>query len=377
MYLGSKFFGYKFLKDILLITLLFIFCFYVSIAFITIKESIILNLKNIYHSALLGPATYILEQGLPRTSGVARALFFLFMIHLSLLCFKKNYFYINLFFCLLYSWTISVFDSRIVTIFYFISLLIIFYSNLFFFKKFSIFLILILIFINSQNIYVYLFSKQNINLQKRYSILISNVYNHYFNKEDKNYKNLSSNIENENHNIENENHNIENENHIDIIYFQKSFECNQEHLINKISSGRLCIWIYNLNTALKNYSVFIFGHGAQADRYNVNYISLPQEQSASNTLIYALTSGGILSVISFLVIYFIFFMNFLRYFLFGKNNLVNKSSILISCLLINSFILFRGITESSFAVFSLDYILFLVTTFIIFSNKVLSNHKKK
>ena len=93
LYLGSKFFGYKFLKDILLITLLFIFCFYVSIAFMTFKESIILSLKNIYQSTLLGPETYIFGQGLPRTSGVARALFFLFIIHLSLLCFKKNYFY--------------------------------------------------------------------------------------------------------------------------------------------------------------------------------------------------------------------------------------------------------------------------------------------
>ncbi|MDA9768199.1 hypothetical protein N9C71_03305 [Candidatus Pelagibacter sp.] len=122
---------------------------------------------------------------------------------------------------------------------------------------------------------------------------------------------------------------------------------------------------------------FFFGYGAQADRYNVEYNSTNQESSASNTLIYVLTSGGAISVIFVLVIYFIFFMNFLRYFISTHNKLLNKSSILISCLLMNSFILFRGITESSFAVFSLDYMLFLITTFIIFSKKDFNNKHKK
>ena len=45
--------------------------------------------------------------------------------------------------------------------------------------------------------------------------------------------------------------------------------------------------------------------------------------------------------------------------------------------LINSFILFRGITETSFAMFSLDYMLFLITAFIIFSNKNFNYNKKK
>jgi hypothetical protein len=45
--------------------------------------------------------------------------------------------------------------------------------------------------------------------------------------------------------------------------------------------------------------------------------------------------------------------------------------------LMNYFILFRGITESSFAVFSLDYMLFLITSFIIFSNKDYNYNKKR
>ena len=139
----------------------------------------------------------------------------------------------------------------------------------------------------------------------------------------------------------------------------------------------MCIWTDNLNTAFKNYSVFFFGHGAQADRYNVKYSSKTQEQSASNTFLYVLTSGGAISLIFIFVIYMIFIINFLKVFIYPKNKLLNESSIFISCLLMNSFILFRGITESSFAVFSLDYMLFSITTFIIFSKKDFNNNKKK
>jgi hypothetical protein len=378
LYLSSNFFDDKFLKNILLILLLFIFCFYTSVAYFTIKDSIINNYKNVYHSSLLGPGTFILDQGLPRTSGVARALFFLFLLHLSLLCFKKNYFYLNLFFCLLYSLVISVFDSRITTVFYYISLFVIFYSKFNFLKKVIFFLMFIITFSNTPYVYNYL-SKLNFDVAKNYPELKKRSEKLFENL----YKNLST--EDEKKILKKKDNNLKEDLkegkispiQTDIIFFQKSFICNKNHFINLYSSGRLCIWIDNLNTGLKNYSVFILGHGAQADRYNVKYSYQAQEQSASNILLYVLTSGGVISVIFFLVIYTIIFINFLKYFIFSKYKILNQSSILISCLLINSFILFRGITESSFAVFSLDYMLFLITTFIIFSDKDLNYNKKK
>jgi hypothetical protein len=402
LYLGSYFFGDKFVKNIFLILLIFIFCFYTSIAFMAVKESIILNIINVYHSHLLSPNSFILDQGLPRTSGVARALFFLFLIHLSLLCFKKNYFYINLFFCFLYTFVISVLDSRITAIFFFISLLVIFYSKLVFLKKIGIFLILIIIFIYSGNIYNYILFLQSkhierdIKYKKRTDTAISSIVEQYLDQEEKDKKifikkdklNNKNNIKedklNNKNNIKEDKLKLNQipidtvvENNYRIIFFQKKFICDENHFINSISSGRLCIWIDNLNTALKNYSVFFLGYGAQADRYNVNYSFNVQELSVSNTFLYVLTSGGVLSVIFVLVVYVIFFMNFLRYFVFTKEKLLNKSTVLISCLLINSFILFRGITETSFAMFSLDYMLFLITAFIIFSNKNFNYNKKK
>ncbi len=385
LYLSNYFFGDKFIKNVFLILLLFVFCFYTSIAFMTIKESIIVDIQNVYHSRLLSPGTFILDQGLPRTSGVARALFFLFLLHLSLLCFKKNYLYINLFICFLYSWVISVFDSRITTVFFYISLLVILYSKLNFLKKTIIFLILITTFINSQHLYHYISIlktdpiKEDVRLKKRSDKLVSNLYENYFNDEN----NESSNFKNKKEEKLKEKLKLDEIPEVSdsnlvtsIIFFQKPFICNKEHFININSSGRLCIWTDNLNTVLKNYSVFFFGHGAQADRYNVKYSSKAQEQSASNSLLYVITSGGAISLIFIFVIYIIFFINFLKFFIYPKNKLYNKSSIFISSLLMNSFILFRGITESSFAVFSLDYMLFSVTSFIIFSKKDFNNKKK-
>ena len=373
LYLGNNFFGFKFLKNIFLILILFIFCFYMTIAFMAIKESVIYKIQNVYHTGLLSPGTFVLDQGMPRTSGVARATFFLFLLHLSLLCFKKNYFYYNLCFCFLYAWVVSVFDSRITTIFYFISLLVIFYSKFNILKKTLIFLMLIMIFNSSQDIYKYMVTlysgkiENEVILKKRSDVLLENLYKNYFTDDTDDTD--AQDKENEKNNIILSQHGI--------IFFQKSFYCDKEHFINLESSGRLCIWVDNLNTALKNYSVFFLGHGAQADRYNVKYSSYPQEKSASNSFLYVLTSGGIISVIFILVIYIITFTNFLRYFIFTRNKLFNESSLFISCLLINSFILFRGITESSFTVFSLDYILFLITAFIIFSNKDFNHNEKK
>ncbi len=386
IYLGNNFFGDKFLKKIFLILLLFIFCFYTSIAIMAIQQAIILKIENVYHSNLLAPNTFVFDQGMPRTSGVARALFFLFLLHLSFLCFKKNFFYLNLFFCSFYTLLISVFDSRITTIFFFISLLVIFYSKFKILKKIITFLILITIFINSQNVYKYIATLQYENikdqliLKKRSNKLFLDVYSSYFNG-DEDEKNID---DDNNLDFKTPKHAQNLDEYFSsilkvetkIIFFNNPIYCNKYHFINLTSSGRLCIWTDNLNTALKNYSVFFLGHGAQADRYNVKYNTLYQEQSASNTLLYVLTSGGAISVIFILIIYIVFFINFLKYFVVNRNKLLNESSILISCILINSFILFRGITESSFAMFSLDYMLFMITAFIIFSNNEYKYNKK-
>lgn len=379
LYLGSNLYNDSFIKNLLFIVLFFVFCFYSSIAFITIKESLTLNLKSLYFSPLLGPGTFILDQGLPRTSGVARALFFLFLLNLSLLCFTKSFFLAKLFFSFLLAWLVSLFDSRITSIFFFISLFIVFYSQINLLKKFSILLILITTFVYSQNIYQYITVLQSktivteVKSKKRSQHLASNLLKNYIIKDDETSASEDKKPIDDYESVTNQE--LSSFEYEEILFFKKPLICDEENFININSSGRLCIWTDNLNTALKNYNVFLIGHGAQADRYNVKYKSTVQELSASNSFLYVLISGGVFSLIFSIIIHIIFLINFLNFFISTGYKFSNISYLFTSCLLINSFILFRGITESSFSVFSLDYILFMVTTFIIFSKNGLNNNK--
>jgi hypothetical protein len=358
LYLSRYLFDYSFFRNILLILLFFIFCFYFPLVILTVTKHFTSQSGSLYFSTVLSPSTYIFEQGMPRTSGVARALYFLFLLTLSFLCFKKNYFYINLFISSILTWFIFILESRITSIFFFISLLIVFYSTLDLSRKFLVLFILITISTNGLSIYKYVSQIYSNNIKvENFKPRVKSFFKNldmdkmftYDNHEPVLFQEVSK---------------------YEIIFFNKKFHCNTNHLINNITSGRICIWTDNLNAVLKKYSTFFFGYGAQADRYNVKYINTPQEQSASNSFVYALSSGGIFSLFSTLLIYIIFFYNFLYFFLFSKDKFLNVSCIHVASLLINAFILFRGISESSFLIFSLDYILFLVTAFIIFQKNL-------
>lgn len=330
----------------------------------SVITQVIYESESLYFSTILSPNTYIFEQGMPRTSGVARALYFLFLLNLSFLCFKKNYFYINLFISIILTWLIFVLESRITSIFFFISLLLVFYSPLNLSRKFLVLFLLITISTNALSIYKY-----------ASQIYSNNTKVENFKPRTKSFFKNLTNVEMDNVEMDKmfnyQDPAVTQEmSEYKIIFFNKPFRCNPNHLINSITSGRICIWSDNLNAVLKKYSTFLFGYGAQADRYNVKYINTPQEQSASNSFIYALSSGGIFSLFSTLFIYIIFFYNFLYFFLLSKDKFLNASYIHVASLLINAFILYRGITESSFLVFSLDYILFLVTAFIIFQKNL-------
>jgi hypothetical protein len=115
--------------------------------------------------------------------------------------------------------------------------------------------------------------------------------------------------------------------------------------VNKdnFSSGRVDDW-YKLSQ--KIHLSPIIGYGSQADRFLIN-------QSASNGILYAILSSGIIG----LIFYIIFsFMAFLK----SISNIINKKvdykTKLISVGIL--LILGRSILESSYAVFSIDLIIF-------------------
>ena len=118
---------------------------------------------------------------------------------------------------------------------------------------------------------------------------------------------------------------------------------------NTYSSGRINDWkslLSKINNSL------VFGYGAQGDRYLIN-------QTASNGMIYAITSSGIFGLISFIFFSINSLWIVLRNFLYIDKQEFKKSfySSLIFLLL-----LLRSILESSYAVFSVDFI--VIYTFI-------------
>ena len=118
------------------------------------------------------------------------------------------------------------------------------------------------------------------------------------------------------------------------------------------SSGRVEDW-KSLISKFKNEFEFL-GFGAQADRFLIN-------QSASNGLLYALTSSGILGTFFYLIFCLSCLVKVFDNLIinYNKRSLEIKLSTLIILLL-----LMRSILETSFAVFSIDFI--VISTFFIF-----------
>lgn len=127
-----------------------------------------------------------------------------------------------------------------------------------------------------------------------------------------------------------------------------------------ISSGRLLIWksLYE-NYNFKNF----FGYGVQADRYLLKSFD-PTYTNASNGFIYAFICGG---YFSFLVLIMIFFIN-LKFIFNYHSKIANKQShdyigLLSFCIII--FFSIRIFFENSFSLFSLDFILYILSSLII------------
>lgn len=129
----------------------------------------------------------------------------------------------------------------------------------------------------------------------------------------------------------------------------------------KNSSGRTTIWKNLINLYDKSK---IFGYGSQADRVILQdkdkIISL--DNNASNAILYTFASGGYFAFICFLImLFFTFILNYkiLRQNYYGYN--LNFFDI-TAYLLIN-FLLVRQLFENSFAVFSVDLLIFLTSYF--------------
>ena len=124
-----------------------------------------------------------------------------------------------------------------------------------------------------------------------------------------------------------------------------------------ISSGRFSDWKEILdNVSGKN---IIYGYGAQGDRYLIN-------QTASNGLIYTFVSSGLIGLIFFIIFNIAVCLKIIKiFFYYFKEN----SEDIIYCLILLSLSL-RGILETSYAVFSIDLIIFILALSFIFDSNI-------
>ncbi len=148
----------------------------------------------------------------------------------------------------------------------------------------------------------------------------------------------------------------------DVIYKSRIID-------NKTSSGRLEIWSDILNKFDKTR---FFGYGPQADRNLVGReLTKKFSNNASNLYIYAFACGGYIAVIIFLIINIQIIKNlyqvvFERKLFLSKNNFEIKYS---AALLL--FFLIRGLIENSYSLFSIDFLL------VIISMSIIKNYLKK
>jgi hypothetical protein len=139
------------------------------------------------------------------------------------------------------------------------------------------------------------------------------------------------------------------------------------------TSGRITLWKNALERYEKNR---FFGYGPQGDRILlINQINV-YGNNVSNAMIYALLSGGYFSFLIIILIYFYTAYMILKFFLINKifyNKLkLNKENIFVVASLVYAvFFMVRSLFENSFGVFSIDFLIVILSLFIVENNKKL------
>lgn len=129
------------------------------------------------------------------------------------------------------------------------------------------------------------------------------------------------------------------------------------------SSGRFILWVQ----AIKKYDKKkLFGYGPQADRFLLKEnLKNSFSDNVSNAYIYSFLCGGYFGLISFLLlvggILTLILKKIFKENLFDHNNMrIEKISLLFLI-----FFLIRSIFENSFSVFGIDFIIVIISVFVL------------
>ena len=281
------------------------------------------NLITFYSAFSMSPDNNFFGIPLPRSSGVGRNILFFYILLSFFLIFYQN----NNFFYLL---------KRILLIF--LSFYIFHLEN-----RSSIYFLLLFNFF----IFFYFLKKKNFKYRIRVLciMLIIPYFIHIFATHSKKY-----------HQIYNQN-NPNNELSITNEKYVKNFTAYSRIYVLSGGSGRLSLWEKSIKPITNN---LFFGYGPQADRILIN-------ENVSNIFLYSLLCGGIFALI-FILLIIISILNTILYLVFVRKIFFNKKNIIInSSIFFIIFLLFRSLFENSFAVFGIDFMIFIICSTILFN----------
>ena len=338
-----------FIANILQLTKIFKYILYISIimlaAFLIIIIFTKINSSTLYpqHIALdlysfIHPQETFLNREYPRVTGISRMLAIVNLVLIVFLKFNKKLESILLLILAgFFSSIIWGMQSRGTIICFFFSLFIIcFYLKNINFKK-ALFLIFILFFLPI------------ITFEYLRPIIFKKNYENYIQLQLENKK-KQNNIKNiDGQKVEEQKEDI---NEIKIRFLEA-----------KHTSGRIDIWKSLIDKYQKNK---LFGYGPQADRFLLANDDLTYKYSnnASNGLIYAFICGGYFAALIIILIYFKIF-TYIKYFFFKKHYLKKMHIVVKISLILLIFLSIRSLIENSFALFSVDFLLFLISITII------------
>jgi len=286
---------------------------------------LLLNLRNAETHAL--NYTYFLDNSALNSNGAARILYIIFLILLSYQLFfkKKLWIYLSLFLLFFFIYSLQSKFSYYALIF--TSLLIIFINKK---NKLKEFLIILVIFI--------------------FPFLVGSFsqINYFETNENKNIINnrlIEPIIKSSDKKI-NEAISFENAtSRFNKFGFSKNIRSTLITL-NKVTTGRVEIWINYV--MFKNQTNYFFGLGILSDKVIFS-------TSASSALVYSYFTAGVLGSFCYLIICFIFFKNFIKYFIYNNNY-----DMRLIFHIIGFFLIIRTIIENGFLNYGLDLLLILI-----------------
>ena len=295
----------------------------------------------LYHSQALAPGTKYFDQTAPRITGWSRMVFIIFMFYFfynELKNLNKKLYFINIIVLLFISILIVFSQTRGSLVGYFF--LFFFYlimPNINFSKK----IIIIFLFISLPFGLLNFIDNSKIGKYRIDQNRMKTTFEILFNFE----KNKFKSPESENLLPDKESNNYK----------------------YSVSSGRIEIWTQSLENLIKEKK--IFGYGPQGDRYLLAELAKTVLEgiwgnNSSNAIIYSSISGGVIGLISIILIYISLFLLFLKCL---KKIFIDKTKdfLLISYFGIFSYIVMRSFFENGFTVFGIDFCILITSYYFI------------